>query len=284
MSKLLPFFFGALIILLLSTIGLRFEKGEDTWTCEKGEWVEKGNPLAPKPGTACGNILVTSPIDGDTIAQPLLIRGEARVFENQLNYRLKDADASILAEGIITANAPDAGEFGDFEVITFYERPKGKTGTLEVFDYSAKDGSEIDKVTISLRFGEFELTTVKVYFASKNAEEGMECQADFFVTRLVPKTAAIGRAALEELLKGPTEEEKNQGFITSINEGVKIQKLTIVEGIALVDFNLRLEEAVGGSCRVATIRSQITNTLKQFPTVKEVIISINGRIEDILQP
>ncbi len=51
-----------------------------------------------------------------------------------------------------------------------------------------------------------------------------------------------------------------------------------------VDFDETLEKAVGGSCRVAAIRSQITKTLLQFPSFKKVIISINGRTEDILQP
>jgi len=45
-----------------------------------------------------------------------------------------------------------------------------------------------------------------------------------------------------------------------------------------------LEFQVGGSCRVAAISAQIMETLKQFPTVKDVIISINSRTEDILQP
>jgi spore germination protein GerM len=45
-----------------------------------------------------------------------------------------------------------------------------------------------------------------------------------------------------------------------------------------------LEFQVGGSCRVAAIRAQITDTLKQFPPVDEVIISIDDRTEDILQP
>lgn len=52
----------------------------------------------------------------------------------------------------------------------------------------------------------------------------------------------------------------------------------------MIDFDERLEFQVGGSCRVAAISAQIRETLKQFPQVKEVIISINGRTEDILQP
>jgi spore germination protein GerM len=94
----------------------------------------------------------------------------------------------------------------------------------------------------------------------------------------------VGRAALDELLKGPSVEEKEKGYLTAINEGVKVEKLTIENGVAKADFNSRLEEAVGGSCRVNLIRSQIVNTLMQFSTVKEVVISIEGKTEDILEP
>jgi len=90
--------------------------------------------------------------------------------------------------------------------------------------------------------------------------------------------------AIEQLLLGPTDSEMLAGFYTNINPGVKLQSISIKNGIAMVDFDETLEKAVGGSCRVAFIREQITKTLKQFSTVKDVVISINGRTEDILQP
>jgi spore germination protein GerM len=40
----------------------------------------------------------------------------------------------------------------------------------------------------------------------------------------------------------------------------------------------------GGSARVDMIRQQITQTLKQFPTVNEVRIAIEGETEGVLQP
>jgi spore germination protein GerM len=88
-----------------------------------------------------------------------------------------------------------------------------------------------------------------------------------------------------ELLKGPTANEISRfGISTAINPDVEIQSLTIVDGVAQIDFSESLDYQVGGSCRVTAIRSQITNTLLEFPTVDEVVISINGRIDDILQP
>ena len=130
-----------------------------------------------------------------------------------------------------------------------------------------------------------ETIKVKVYFNNSKMDPEYSCNKVFPVEREVIKTQAIAGAALEELLKGYiTNEENLEGFTTSINPGVKIQKLTIENNVAKVDFDEQLEYQVGGSCRVAAIRAQITQTLKQFPSVKNVIISIDGRTEDILQP
>ena len=129
-----------------------------------------------------------------------------------------------------------------------------------------------------------EFTTVKVFFNNDRMDPEFSCNKVFPVEREILKTQAVARAALTELLKGPTEAEKAQGFFTSINPGVKIQELTIENGVARVDFDSQLEFQVGGSCRVSAIRAEITQTLKQFPTVNSVIISIDGRTEDILQP
>ena len=49
------------------------------------------------------------------------------------------------------------------------------------------------------------------------------------------------------------------------------------------DFN-NLTESGGGSCSMASRYAQIENTLKQFPTVSSVKLSINGRTGDIFQP
>lgn len=130
-----------------------------------------------------------------------------------------------------------------------------------------------------------ETMTVKVFFGNSIFDpEVLDCQKNFAVERTIPKIEAVARASLEQLLSGPTDAEKAEGYFTSINPGVKIQSLVVANGVANVDFDEQLEFQVGGSCRVAAIASQIRETLKQFPTVTDVVISINGRTEDILQP
>ncbi|PKN02779.1 hypothetical protein CVU76_01985 [Candidatus Dojkabacteria bacterium HGW-Dojkabacteria-1] len=129
-----------------------------------------------------------------------------------------------------------------------------------------------------------EALEVKVYFPNENMGSTSDCTLVYPVNRTIPYTQAVGRAALEQLFKGVTTDEEDFGYFTNINEGVKIQSLTISNGIARVDLSEELEREVGGSCRVTSIREQINRTLGQFSTVDTVIISVDGRTEDILQP
>lgn len=131
---------------------------------------------------------------------------------------------------------------------------------------------------------------VKIFLSDSRfaGEPYFDCSRAIAVERRVPKTLEVARASVEALLRGATQEEINQGFVSNINPGVRIQKLIIDPPAggktAKIDFDEQLEFQVGGSCRVAAIRAQITETLKQFPTIGNIIISINGRTEDILQP
>ena len=128
------------------------------------------------------------------------------------------------------------------------------------------------------------LQAVAVYFGDTKKNIAGECNEVFPVARVIPQTQAVGQAALQQLFLGPTDAEKAEGYFTSLNPGVELLSLRIASGTAYADFSKALEEGVGGSCKVAAIRAQITQTLKQFPTVQNVIISVEGRIEDALQP
>jgi spore germination protein GerM len=127
-----------------------------------------------------------------------------------------------------------------------------------------------------------EKTSVKVYF-SHNQKTGIDCTAVFAVKRQV-EAGSEKKVAVEALLEGPTREEKSVGFITNIPENVKINNFQIEKGLAKVDFNEKLNKNTAGSCRVMAIRAQITETLLQFEEINEVVISVNGESEGILQP
>lgn len=95
------------------------------------------------------NITISSPKPNDAVKFPFLITGQARVFENQLSYRITDEKGNRLSSGNTMANSPDAGQFGPF-TITIKDLGDFDDGNMriEVFQNSARDGSEIDKVTI----------------------------------------------------------------------------------------------------------------------------------------
>lgn len=128
-----------------------------------------------------------------------------------------------------------------------------------------------------------ETMKLKVFFSStKEDPNSLKCEVTYPVERNVTKTVAVGRAALLELLKGPTKEEASKGYTTGLPEGVELKSLNIKDGVAYVDFNNVLG-SVGGSCITDRIRSQIEKTLMQFPTVKSVKILVDGKTEGVLE-
>lgn len=235
-------------------------------------------------------IRITMPRPNGTIKSPATIEGEARgtwFFEASFPVKLYDENNNLLATAIAQAQSDWMTEnFVPFKAVLSYNVSKPGKGTL-VLEKDNPSGlpENADSLIVPIKYEVgVEAMIVKAYFNNSQMDPEASCNKVFPVERIVAKSPAVARAALEELLKGVTDAEKNAGFFTSINTGVKIQRLTIENGVAKVDFDEKLEFQVGGSCRVSAIRAEITDTLKQFPTVNSVIISINGRTEDILQP
>ena len=109
---------------------------------------EEGEPIISESG----NIKVTRPQPQAAAESPLLIKGEARVFENTFQIRLKDSNEAVLVEKTAMANAPDMGQFGPFGELLLFDKPNAGTGMVEIFSYSAKDGAVQDLVSIPVRF------------------------------------------------------------------------------------------------------------------------------------
>jgi spore germination protein GerM len=238
-------------------------------------------------------IQIISPKENEIIASPLKISGTINgggwsCFEGQVGtVKLLDNKGKQLGEtAILTAVTDCLTAKVDFETALNFVSTEAQNGTLVFSNENASGLEENDRqfaVPVKIpKTGDF--VSLKVFFNNNKLDPAISCNKVFATDRQVPKTDAVARAALEELLKGPTDAEKTAGFSTSINTGVKIQSLTITSGVAKVDFNEQLQAGVGGSCKISAIRAEITQTLKQFPTVKSVIISINGKTEDILQP
>ncbi|MBX4200824.1 GerMN domain-containing protein [Candidatus Parcubacteria bacterium] len=255
-------------------------------------FLPKSEVKAPEENNAPG-ITVDSPQPDQAITSPVIITGSVNGqgwtgFEGQVGtVKLIDSTGKELGSGILTATGDWMKLPTAFQTTIYFDYPGDGTGHLVFHNENASGEAERDKtftLPVKLAKSSAAKTKVKVYFSNLKVESLASCDVKFYVEREVPKTQSIARAALDELLKGPTEVEQQAKFFTSINSGVKVQSLVITNGVARVDFNEELQKDVAGSCEVSAIRSQITETLKQFPTVKSIVISINGRTDDILQP
>lgn len=238
-------------------------------------------------------IQVEMPLPNEAITSRVLVRGKARgnwFFEGSFPVKLV-VNGEVIAQTVAEAQGEwMTNEFVDFKAILDFEdksSTEARRGDLILEKDNPSGLPENDKsLRIPVIIGS-ERISVSVYFNSSDVANysDAQCQVVIPVQRFAGlQLAERARGALEELLKGPTEEEKAKGFFTSINPNVKIQKFSIEDGVAKVDFDKQMEFQMGGSCRVAAIRAQITQTLKQFPEIKDVIISVDGRTEDILQP
>jgi hypothetical protein len=118
-------------------------------------------------------------------------------------------------------------------------------------------------------------TRVRVYFV----REGDFSPKNPFnlqpVLRTVDATAPA-RPALEALLAGPTAEEQEKGFIALDTDGLSIVSLTITGRTARVSLARRGGPKWAGTLAPATLRQAVERTLRQFPTIRRVIISVDG--------
>jgi spore germination protein GerM len=131
-----------------------------------------------------------------------------------------------------------------------------------------------------------ETMPVKLYFANEKLDKSDGCAGNVFpVTRRIPKTQAVAKAALEELFKGPTEEEKAIGYSSFFWEGTKsiLINVKIKKGAAFVNLKGEVIEKLGSattSCGGKIHDASIEKTLKQFPGVKKIFFAIEGRPAD----
>jgi len=309
-------------IAIIFLIAMRLSTPEDGWICTENGWRQHGRPTIEMPTSPCNKdtnqpnttstlsplshtdlerkypqfkkitdeLYLASPQPEEMLSSPLYVEGwlnNSWAFEGSFVISLHDGNGQELYRG--PASMPDwttPGLSGFTANLTF-SAPATATGTLRIQNDNASGLPEYDKyIDIPVKFSDQKQTTVKVYFANSQYDPQMlDCTKVYPVIRTIPYTVGTARAATEQLLLGPTDEEKAAGFNTAINPNVKINSIKIDDGTAYVDFDDTLQKSVGGSCRTAQIISQIKKTLAQFPTVKSSVITINGQPEGtILQP
>ncbi len=254
---------------------------------------ETPEPTPPPTATTTFPEIEVMRISQEPLANGAVIEGRAPgnwFFEASFPILLTDNKGNTLAEAIAQAE----GDWMTTALVPFHATlhftpPSSASGTL-VFKKDNPSGlpehdASIEK-PVSILVGEKAASDATMYVAFISEADAAEkdCTSVRSSVRVVPKTAAIATKTLEELLSGPTVGEVADGMLTLIPSGTTLNSLLIKDGVATADFNETLTKDVAGSCKVGAIRTQIEETLKQFPTIKDVIIRVNGVSEGILQP
>ncbi len=91
-------------------------------------------------------IEVFSPLADGLYHSPIVVNGFSRTFEGNVNLRLTDKDGQVLAERNTLGGSVDGFDFFDSYLRFTVSTPI--SATLDVFETSAMDGSEINKVQI----------------------------------------------------------------------------------------------------------------------------------------
>ena len=114
---------------------------------------------------------------------------------------------------------------------------------------------------------------VKVYFYHDPGE-----YIDLAPVMRSVNAVAPARPAIEALLKGPTAAERRRGFdsLASASD-FRIGSLKISGGTARINFiSTRRWHGWPGDLAPVRFKTAVELTLKQFPSVRRVIVSLNG--------
>lgn len=263
------------------------------------EWqVERGNigadAFATLPATPATGIQV--PASGQRVALPLRILARAGTPGERVSATLTWQDGTRLSDNFTLLRGEDGRGLliDSLDWLTEGRPPQPRTQPA-ILEIRGVSGSVLTRQTVTvLDPNGPEVIPIKVYWVDDN----LEAQA---VTQLVPRTEQIAAAALEELLWGPGPRVGGfSGFGTALplpaeilepakyqrgwGPRITLRKLTIQNGVATADFSDEINAYGGGSARVLAMTDQITLTLKQFPTVREVRIAVEGQTQGVLQP
>lgn len=83
-------------------------------------------------------------------------------------------------------------------------------------------------------------------------------------------------SAIESLIKGPTRDEENRGFITAVPVSLKVRGIAMKGKTAVIDFSGTIEEGAAGDILIKRIQ-QIVYTATQFDNVESIVILVNGK-------
>lgn len=237
-------------------------------------------------GSASGNIVVEQPTAGAVVTSPVHLAGRSRAFEARVDVTvLEDGSAVPLGRGYVLGSGDD--ELRPFAADHAYDEPRAGYGAIVFSTTSAEDGGVLEASVMRVRFGDVAGTTatmkVTVWFTDVLLEQVVP------VRREVPQTTAVLRAAVEQLLRGPTTSERQDEGLSSWFSDATAGLLHTVDldrdGRAIVDLAdlRRVIPNAATSAGSELLLSQLDATVFQFETVTSVEYRIDGSCETFFE-
>jgi len=134
------------------------------------------------------------------------------------------------------------------------------------------------------------MMTVRVFFGNgKFNPDANPCSKVYPVERIIPKTKAVARAALEQLFMGPNKEEKSQEYYSWFSEKTKfiLLDVKVKKKIAYVNLKANAFELLPGtvttSCGSEQFIAEMERTLLEFSSIKKVFFAIEGKPRDFYE-
>lgn len=249
-------------------------------------------PVRLRGGSAASGLTLDSPAEGVAVTLPMHVAVRGAPPNQDLTARLTFGNGVILESQMPVVTGSDGRGYGVLNLAWNTESaPPATPSGAAVFEIARSDGTIAKRVNINI-LPEDQTQLVDVAWTSPGSEELIVFK------QAIGRTPQIASAALRELVNGPpdgnlagatTALPSLQEIVTySGREAdwgyeVRLLKLTITNGVATANFSKELRAYGGGSARVAMITRQIERTLKQFSSVQQVVIQIDGQ-SDALQP
>lgn len=223
-------------------------------------------------------IIIESPAESAKVPRTFMVTGRASTTMKTITATLKDDKGVVLSKS---------------ETVITGEKDVFQRFSMQLSSGEYQGAARIEIVSSAVQFAvrrnitiaDPDTVTINAYFGKNSTDNNVICEKVFPVSRVVSAKTGVYREAVEALLRGLTSSETALGYFTSLPTNVKIKSLAVdARGTLTIDFDNGLQKGVAGSCRVTAIRAQIETTLKQFPEVREVVIMVNGKTDDVLQP